>query len=91
VPPPPAPPRRSEPWLWPRLDSGLSPDSPEAHFRLAVLAMTGDAGEAGAAIADCRDHAAPYERADFARRLDALAEAQPDLAPLVTDQRALLA
>ncbi|MGI8984505.1 MAG: hypothetical protein ACR2HM_08250 [Acidimicrobiales bacterium] len=75
-----------------RIHSGLVPDSTEAHFRLATLAIRlGEAGEAAAALADCADHAAPFERSDFARRLDLLVGTDPELAPLVTELRALLA
>jgi hypothetical protein len=72
-----------------RLESGLVPDSGEAHFRLATVAiLRGDAD--AAALADCADHAAPFERADFARRLDRRAIDHPDAAALALDLRSIL-
>jgi hypothetical protein len=73
-----------------RMHSSLSSDDPEAHFQLAATllgqALAGEVplenlAEARSALADCADNAAPYEQRDFARRLDDLLAARPDLAP----------
>jgi len=57
-----------------RMHSGRSRDSPEAHFALAAIAMVmGNLAEAIAALSDCGEHAAPYERRAFGRRLTELA------------------
>ncbi len=67
-----------------RLDSGLDPDDPEAHFRLVAIALRlGDQTEAEAAFRACAQHSAPYELADFRRRLGRLAADHPDIAPAV--------
>jgi tetratricopeptide (TPR) repeat protein len=64
-----------------RLRSGIETGDPEAHFLLATVAAScGEGDEAEAAIADCADHAAPYERRDFATRLENLAVETPALA-----------
>jgi len=55
-----------------------------------VAVLRGDSQEAVAALADCADNAAPFERADFARRLDRLAAEHPEAAPLVAEHRVLL-
>ncbi|HEX2039324.1 MAG TPA: tetratricopeptide repeat protein [Acidimicrobiales bacterium] len=75
-----------------RLDSGLEADDAEAHFRLAVAAARlGDPfREAAVAIDECVDHAAPYERADFSRRLRRLAAEEPELAPALHELDARL-
>ncbi len=67
-----------------RLHSGYAANDANAHFRLAVEALVaGNLTEAAAAIADCRAHAAPYERRDFSRELNQLAEEHPDLSQVV--------
>jgi hypothetical protein len=67
-----------------RLHSGQSADDPEAHFQLAVTTLlAGNPDEAAAALADCADHAAPYERRDFSHRLVGLSEDHPDLAQAI--------
>jgi hypothetical protein len=51
---------------------------------LLVSALhNGLADEAAAAAGECRAHAAPYEAADFARRLRAHAVDHPEIAELV--------
>ncbi len=63
-----------------RLDSGASAGEPEAHFRLATTALTaGLVEEALAAARDTAEHAAPFERLDFRRRLDQLVADCPEL------------
>jgi len=76
-----------------RLHSGQSADDPDAHFRLASAALlAGDPEEAAAALADCADNAAPYERRDFARRLREVTAGQPQLAVIVAElEQTLLA
>jgi tetratricopeptide (TPR) repeat protein len=66
-----------------RMHSGLSADDAEAHFQLAATALlAGKVHEAAAALADCADHAAPFERRDFSRRLAELIDDMPGLAPV---------
>jgi hypothetical protein len=71
-----------------RRHSAASPDNPEAHYQLAVTALfAGRHSEAAAAIADCSDNAAPYERRDYARRLNQIGTEDPDLATTILDLR----
>lgn len=64
-----------------RLDSGLATGDPEAHYGLALAAtLAGEGAEATAAMHDCVAHAAPYQRVDFVRRLQAEALDRPTLA-----------
>lgn len=75
-----------------RLDSGLHGYDAEAHFQLAVATLlAGNATEATAAITDCADHAAPYERRDFARRLTQLAAEHSDLGQAIADLKRVVA
>ena len=54
-----------------RLHSGQSSNDAEAHFELAcVSALAGNTDEAKAALVDCAENAAPFEKRDFIRRLD---------------------
>ena len=74
-----------------RLHSGQSPDDPEAHFQLAVIAMLlGNVREAAAALTDCADNAAPYERRDFAHRLSQLSNEDSQLAVLTSELQNIL-
>jgi tetratricopeptide (TPR) repeat protein len=67
-----------------RVRSGLLADDAEAHFELAIAALTaGRLHEAAAALADCAANAAPFERRDFARRLRRHATGNPDLGGLL--------
>jgi hypothetical protein len=74
-----------------RLHSGQSADDPEAHFQLAVTTLlAGNTDEATAALAACADHAAPYERRNFSRRLDHLSELHADLAQAIASLQQVL-
>jgi tetratricopeptide (TPR) repeat protein len=74
-----------------RLYSGQSADDPEAHFQLAVTTLSaGNPDEAAVALADCADHAAPYERRDFSRRLGHLREQHPYLAQAIASLQHVL-
>jgi hypothetical protein len=74
-----------------RLHSGCAADDPEAHFQLATATLlAGNADEAAAALADCDDNAAPYEKRDFTRRLSELAAEHPQLAPLLAELQQIL-
>ena len=74
-----------------RLHSGQSTDDPEAHFQLAAATLqAGIPDEAAAALADCADNAAPFERRDFARRLRELTAGQPQLAAITTELEQIL-
>ena len=69
-----------------RVDSGLHADDPEAHFRLATIALLhGSREEAAAALTGCAEHAAPYEKADFRRRLLRFATDYPGSDPTITE------
>jgi thioredoxin-like negative regulator of GroEL len=69
----------------------LAPDASEAHFRLATVALLrGGTNEAATALADCADHAAPYDRADFLRRLDLLGSEHPEVEGTVGELGTLL-
>jgi tetratricopeptide (TPR) repeat protein len=74
-----------------RLHSGQSTDDPDAHFRLAVTTLlAGNPGEAVAAMVDCADHAAPYERRDFSRRLAWFNGQHPDLGQVIAKLQQIL-
>jgi hypothetical protein len=74
-----------------RLHSGQSADDPEAHFQLgAATVLAGIPDEAAAALADCADNAAPFERRDFARRLRELTAGQPQLAAITAELEQIL-
>ena len=74
-----------------RLHSGQSADDPDAHFQLAAATLLdGHPDEAAAALADCADHAAPFERRDFARRLREATAGQPQLAALTGELEQIL-
>jgi hypothetical protein len=74
-----------------RLHSGQSADDPDAHFQLAATTLlAGNPDEAAAALADCADNAAPYERRDFARRLREVTAGQPQLAAIVAELEEIL-
>jgi hypothetical protein len=64
-----------------RIRSGQAAADPEAHFQLAIAALEAAMpDEAAAAVSDCADNAAPYEKRDFARRLTQIAAADSDAA-----------
>ena len=72
-----------------RLHSGQFTDDPEAHFELAATALGAIfeataplIREAAAALIDCANNAAPYERRDFARRLGQVSAENPHFASL---------
>ena len=74
-----------------RLHSGQSADDPEAHFQLALTTLlAGNTREAAAALTDCADNAAPFERRDFARRLGQLASEDSELTPLTAELEQIL-
>ena len=74
-----------------RLHSGQSADDPEAHFQLAAATLlAGIPDETAAALADCADNAAPFERRDFARRLRELTAGQPQLAAITAELEQIL-
>jgi len=74
-----------------RLHSGQCPDDPRAHFQLAVVTLlAGIVDEAAAAVADCADNAAPYERRDFALRLREAASSRPQLAIVIAELEQIL-
>ncbi len=74
-----------------RLHSGQSDDDPDAHFRLAVISLlAGRLDEAVAALADCADNAAPYERRDFARRLREATAGRSQLAGVTAELERIL-
>ncbi len=74
-----------------RLNSGLRYDDPHAHFRLTTASLlAGNADEAAAAVTECADNAAPYERRDFTQRLGQLAADRPHLASLIADLQHVL-
>ena len=69
-----------------RLHSGQSADDPEAHFQLAAASLlAGNPDEAAAALSDCADNAAPFERRDFARRLREVTAGRPQLAAITAE------
>jgi hypothetical protein len=74
-----------------RMYSVLSSDDPEAHYALAAQALlAGNLKEAAAALSDCADHAAPFERKDFSRRIAHLGEQQPELKQAIEELSLIL-
>ena len=74
-----------------RLHSGQSADDPDAHFQLAAATLlAGYPDEAAAALADCADNAAPFERRDFARRLREATAGRPQLAVITAELERIL-
>jgi hypothetical protein len=74
-----------------RLHSGQSADDPDAHFQLAAAALlVGYPDEAAAALIDCADNTAPFERRDFARRLRHATAGQPQLSAITAELEEVL-